>query len=69
MTENPNAAPVKGRGFSGEIPITVVAVIEQEAEGVIHGTVSLTLHIRDGCLARFTTSRECSFLGDGRGEF
>jgi len=49
-------------GYSGNIPITAVHELEQEAYGLKHGTVMLTMHIKDGILCRYTTSRERSFV-------
>jgi hypothetical protein len=47
------------------IPAAAITVLEKELAGLVHGTASLTLHVRDGWLARFTTGRERSFMGDG----
>jgi hypothetical protein len=55
-------------GYFGKIPIAAVVAFEQELAGLVHGTGSLTAHIRDGRLVRFTTSRERSHMGDGDGE-
>jgi hypothetical protein len=55
-------------GYSSKIPTAAITALEWELAGLVHGTASLTLHIRDGKLARFTTSRERSFIGDGDGE-
>ena len=49
-------------GYNGNIPETAFNALEQETAGLIHGTATLTLHIRDGQLARFTTSHERSFV-------
>jgi hypothetical protein len=56
-------------GYSGKIPTVGITALEWEAAGIIHGIATLTLHIRDGQLARFTTSRERSFVAEvGNGE-
>jgi len=49
-------------GYNGTIPVTAVNELEREATGIIHGTIMLSLHIKDGNLYRFTTSREQSFI-------
>ena len=49
-------------GYNGTIPVVAVNALGQEAVGIIHGTVTLTLHIKDGNLIRFATSRERSFV-------
>jgi len=49
-------------GYHGIIPDAAVKELEQEASGIIHGQVTLTLHIKDGNLTRFATSRERSFI-------
>jgi hypothetical protein len=62
MTERSNAVPAKERGYSGEVPLAAIAALGRELEGLIHGAASLTLHVRNGRLVRFTASRERSFL-------
>lgn len=65
--------PVRGNGnstvaelaYSGKIPVAAIVGLEGELTGLVHGTASLTLHVRDGRLARFTTGRECSFMVGG----
>jgi hypothetical protein len=52
------------RGCSGAIPPSAVRALEHEARGLVHGTVSLTLHIRDGQLARYITNRERSYMAE-----
>jgi hypothetical protein len=49
-------------GYSGKIPKAGIIALEWEAAGITHGTATLTLHIRDGRLARYTTDRERSFV-------
>jgi len=49
-------------GYNGTVPLAAVKELEREAAGIIHGTVTLTLHIKDGNLTRFATSRERSFI-------
>ncbi|MDR1178210.1 MAG: hypothetical protein LBK64_05230 [Spirochaetaceae bacterium] len=56
-------------GYSGKIPEAALIALEWELAGLIHGTVSLVTHVRDGKLIRFTTGRERSCLAeDGNGE-
>ena len=49
-------------GFNGNIPSAAVRELEQDATGLMHGTVILTLYIKDGQLNRYATSRERSFI-------
>jgi len=44
------------------IPPAAVQALEQEAAGVMHGTVTLALHFKDGHLIRYTTGHERSFV-------
>jgi hypothetical protein len=60
-----NTPTEKQDGYSGKVPMTAIIALEHELAGLVHGTASLAVHIRDGKLARFTTGRECSFIGDG----
>jgi hypothetical protein len=53
------------QGYSGKIPAAAIIAMEWELAGLIHGTATLALHIRDGKLARYTTSRETSHIGPG----
>ena len=55
---------VNCNGYSEYIPAECFRALHNEAAGLIHGTVTLTLHIRDRKLARFATSRERSYLPD-----
>jgi hypothetical protein len=56
-------------GYSGKIPTTAIIALEWELAKIVHGTASLTLHVRDGKLARFTTGRERSHMAEtGNGE-
>jgi excisionase family DNA binding protein len=45
----------------GSLPLEIIKTLETEIEGVKHGTVSLTVHIRDH-RHRFVIGRERSFL-------
>jgi hypothetical protein len=54
----------KQGGYSGKVPTVAVIALEQEMVGLEHGTATLTIHIRDRKIARFTVGRERSFLGD-----
>ena len=55
-------------GYFGKIPTAAIAAIEWELTGLVHGTASITFHIRDGRLVRFTTARERSHMADDDGE-
>jgi hypothetical protein len=52
-------------GYSGKIPTEAFRALEWELAGLVHGTASLTIHIRDGKLVRFTTVRERSHMTGG----
>jgi hypothetical protein len=56
------------KGCDGNIPASALTALSLELSGLLHGKVTLELHVRDGKLARFTTGRERSFMGDGNGE-
>jgi excisionase family DNA binding protein len=49
----------------GLIPSGIVAAFEKELSGINHGSVTLTVHLRDG-KPRFVIGREQSFLQDGK---
>jgi hypothetical protein len=69
MTKNPNDTPTEKRVYSGRIPTAAIIALEWELANLEHGTASLTLHVRDGRLARFTTGRERSIMAEaGNGE-
>jgi hypothetical protein len=50
------------QGYSGKIPTPAFTALSWELAGLVHGTATLIIHIRDGKLARFTTGRETSHL-------
>jgi hypothetical protein len=49
-------------GYAGNIPLSAVKELEQEAAGLIHGIATLTIHVKDGKLTRYVASRERSFI-------
>lgn len=53
------------KGYNGLIPPEAFSSLSWEAAKIMHGKAMLTLFIRDGKLARFTTSRERSFAETG----
>jgi len=55
-----HAAPYNG--YSGSIPADAFNALETEAAGLMHGIVTLAVHVKDGRLLRYTTSREQSFI-------
>ena len=57
-----NTYIVSQAGFSGNVSPEAVQALVQEAAGIVHGTVTLTLHVKDGNLIRYVVSRECSFI-------
>jgi hypothetical protein len=58
----PSAIQAQQGGYSGKIPVVAITAMEWELAGLVHGTATLTIHIRDGKLARFTTGRERSHI-------
>jgi hypothetical protein len=71
----PNKKPLQGepirgsdtlkiteRPFDGNIPNTAINVFKQEATGIMHGTVTLTIHVKDGLLSRYVINRERSII-------
>jgi hypothetical protein len=61
MTENPNGK----KGYSGKIPPEAICSLDGELAGLANGTANLTLHIRDGHLARYTAGGEGSYTEGG----
>jgi hypothetical protein len=61
-------ADTPAEGYSSKIPTKAFTALSWEAAKIVHGTATLTLHIRDGKLARFVTSRERSFIEDAADE-
>ena len=57
--DNPIIAKQK---YNGYIPPAAFNALEHEATGLMHGTATLILHIKDGNLIRYVTSRERSFV-------
>jgi hypothetical protein len=49
-------------GYNGYVPPKAFTALSWEAANIVHGTAALTLHIRDGKLARYETSRVRSFM-------
>jgi hypothetical protein len=47
---------------NGNIPPAAIESLESEIAGLVHGTATLTIHIKDGNLIRYVTSRERSFV-------
>jgi hypothetical protein len=61
--------PAENGGYSGKVPTTAIVALEWELAGLEHGVATLTFHIRDGKLIRFTTGRERSHMAEeGNGE-
>jgi hypothetical protein len=50
------------QGYSGKIPTPAFTALSWELAGLVHGTATLTIHVKDGHLSRYTTSRERSFV-------
>jgi hypothetical protein len=61
MIKNPQG------GYFGKIPAEAIVSLEQELAGIVHGKVTIDLHIRDGKLTRYTVAKEQSFLAAGTG--
>ena len=49
-------------GYSGNIPAAAFKALECEVSGLMHGTATLVLHIKDGHISRFVINRERSFI-------
>ena len=47
---------------SGEIPTAAFSAFERELTGLLHGTASITFHVRDGKLARYEIEKRISCL-------
>jgi hypothetical protein len=67
----PGGRPIRGNGDTSTIPhggyngyITTAAftALEWQAAGLDHGIATPTLHVKDGKLSRYVTSREQSFM-------
>jgi hypothetical protein len=50
------------KGYNGYIPPRAFTALSWEAAKIVHGTATLTLHIRNGKLVRFVTNHEQSFM-------
>ena len=50
------------KSYSGKIPVDAFNALEWEAAGLVNGTATLILHIRDGELISYVTSRERCFV-------
>ena len=48
--------------YNGYIPPEAFKALERALTGVSHGEITLAIHVRDGKLARYTTSCSESFL-------
>ena len=53
---------IADKTFDGNIPPAAFNALEHETAGLMHGTATLTLHVKDGHLLRYVTSRERSFV-------
>ena len=59
-----DASKMTDKAFDGNIPAEAVYSLGREAAGLMHGTVALIVHIKDGHLLRYTTNRKRSFSPD-----
>jgi hypothetical protein len=50
------------KSYNGKIPTAAIAALERELTGLIHGTASITFHIRDGKLSRYETDKHISYI-------
>jgi hypothetical protein len=50
------------KSYSGRIPAPAITAIECELTGLMHGTASITFHIRDGKLSRYETDKHISYI-------
>ena len=53
---------ITNKAFDGKIPHDAFKALEHEAAGIMHGLVTLTVHVKDGHLLRYTTNRERSYI-------
>jgi hypothetical protein len=51
-----------GKAEDSNILTTAFEALEKETTGIFHGTVSLTIHVKDGKCNRYAISRERSFI-------
>jgi hypothetical protein len=58
MSKTPNI----NKTDTPKIPIAAITAIERELTGLIHGTASITFHIRDGKLSRYETDKHISYI-------
>ena len=58
-SDNPT---ITQNAYNGNIPLAAFNALEWEAAGLVHGEATLTLHVKDGRLTRYTTSHERSFV-------
>jgi hypothetical protein len=57
-------------GYSGKVPAMAITALELEVAELVYGTATLTIHVKDGRMVRFTTGRERSHVAeDGIGEY
>ena len=53
---------IAAKAFDGKIPQDAFNDLEHEATGIIHGVVTLTVHVKDGRLSRYVIGRERSYV-------
>ena len=57
-----DAFTIPQTGYNGYIPPIAFNSLEHELAGLVHGSASLELYIKDGHLLRYKVSRERSFI-------
>ena len=59
-----DALTVTEKTFDCNILTSAIDALNEELTGLLHGSVSLTVFIKDGRLSRFTLNRERSIVPD-----
>jgi hypothetical protein len=54
--------------YNGYIPASALQAFDREMKGLVHGTASMTFHIRDGKLVRYETDRHISYIPEAPAE-
>ena len=74
MKKPHHGEPIRGNGNTGyldTLPSSIVSELATEANGINHGSVTMSLFFRDGKLHRYTIGREKSNFAyaeaDGKG--
>jgi hypothetical protein len=44
------------------LPPEIISLFEKESSGVTHGVITVAIHVRDGKLVRYVSTREISII-------